>query len=359
MANLVHNGHSAARHLPPAIVGAEGCLRPIIERARRMAKSHDPILIHGSTGTGKSLLARHIHEHSPRHSAAFIEIPCSSLNDNLIESELFGYEKGAFTGAHQACDGKIRMAHGGTLFLDEIGELSLHAQKKLLHFLQEGYFYKVGGNKPQVSDVRLIAATHRDLRMMIRDGSFRKDLYYRLAVLKIVLPDLKDRKADLLDMARRILGEEGSKRGRHLALSQEAQAILLHHSWPGNVRELQNALKRAAVCLAHHEDVIRVIDVEGFDDDSPSEGQPPQGEAPAKDFSGAGELHEPPGNFENIRRALHESDGCLKQAASLLGVSRYSLYRRLKKLQITKNTAIAWAVSQAAQGKTHPPQKVP
>ena len=325
-------------------IGADGGLKNCIEKAKRMAFSHDPILIFGATGTGKSALAKMIHLHSSRKLANFIEVPCSSLNDNLIESELFGHVKGAFTGAHQQNAGKLILANHGTLFLDEVGELSLNAQSRLLHFLQEGYFYRVGGHRQELSDVRIIAATNRNLLKMVRQGTFRKDLYFRLAVLKLELPPLKDRGNDVIRLAESFINSQIEKLDKPLYLSENAKRIIKNHSWPGNIRELQNVLKRAIVCLDAMKNCIDHLEIETIEMEQNTFFQ---SSVNYRLFSlkSADEI----GEFDNIRLALVENRGCLNKAAETLGISRFALYRRLKKYGITKNSAMTWFAKEKSE----------
>jgi len=324
-------------------IGANGGLKSTLERAKRMAQSEDPILISGATGTGKSILAQMIHKSSPRKEAPLIEVPCSSLNDNLIESELFGHVRGAFTGAHQQSCGKLTLAHKGTLFLDEVGELSLNAQCRLLHFLQEGFFYKVGSNHKEYVDVRIIAATNRNLLHMIRQGMFRKDLYFRLAVLKLQLPPLKERGEDIFRITEALLREQSELVQKPLFLSEGVKGIIRRHSWPGNIRELQNVLKRAIICLDPGNSEISYLEIEPLEFELM--------EDPFNHGIFSPNREEELGEFSSIRLALVKNRGCLNKAAEALGISRYALYRRLKKYGITKNSAMTWFAQEGGEVK--------
>jgi Nif-specific regulatory protein len=205
------------------------------------------VLIRGETGTGKELIANAIHYNSPRARGSFVKLNCAALPETLLESELFGHEKGAFTGAVAQRKGRFEQAEGGTVFLDEIGEISASFQAKLLRVLQEGELERVGGTRTIKVDVRVVAATHRDLEAEVESGKFREDLYYRLNVMPLYLPPLRERMEDIPEIARFLVEKIGSKQGRTLTLSDTALRILMHHDWPGNVRELENCLERASV----------------------------------------------------------------------------------------------------------------
>jgi len=229
------------------IVGHSPLMRRIFEQIRMVAKWNTTVLIRGETGTGKELIANAIHYNSPRSRGPYVRLNCASLPENLLESELFGHEKGAFTGALAQKKGRFEQADGGTLFLDEIGEVSAAFQAKLLRVLQEGELERVGGTRTIKIDVRVIAATHRDLEADVQSGKFREDLYYRLNVMPIYLPALRERMEDIPDIARFLTGKIGKNQGRLLELTDSALRVLMHHDWPGNVRELENCLERAAV----------------------------------------------------------------------------------------------------------------
>lgn len=230
-----------------SIVGGTQCMRRVFEQVRQVAKWNTTVLIRGETGTGKELIAHAIHYNSPRARGAFVKLNCASLPENLLESELFGHEKGAFTGALAQRKGRFEQADGGTLFLDEIGEVSSAFQAKLLRVLQEGELERVGGSRTIRVDVRIVAATHRDLETDVASGRFREDLYYRLNVMPITLPPLRERLGDIPEIARFLAGRIGQRQSRRLDLTDSALRVLMHHDWPGNVRELENCLERAAV----------------------------------------------------------------------------------------------------------------
>jgi Nif-specific regulatory protein len=222
-------------------------MRRVFEQARLVAKWNTTVLIRGETGTGKELIANAIHYNSPRAKAPFVKLNCAALPENLLESELFGHEKGAFTGAMTQRKGRFEQADGGSLFLDEVGEVSAAFQSKLLRVLQEGEMERVGGNRTIKVDVRVIAATHRDLEGEVASGRFREDLYYRLNVMPIYLPSLRERMEDIPDIARFLVEKIAAQQARPLSLTDAALRVLMHHAWPGNVRELENCLERAAV----------------------------------------------------------------------------------------------------------------
>ena len=230
-----------------SMVGRSAVMRRVFDQARMVAKWNTTVLIRGETGTGKELIANAIHYNSPRARNAFVRLNCAALPENLLESELFGHERGAFTGAVEARKGRFEQAHGGTLFLDEIGEISATFQAKMLRVLQEGEFERVGGSRTIKVDVRIIAATHRDLETAVEMGDFREDLFYRLNVMPLFLPPLRERVEDILEIARHLLNKIGGEQKRKLALTDMANRRLASYDWPGNVRELENCLERAAV----------------------------------------------------------------------------------------------------------------
>ncbi|MBN2000367.1 sigma-54-dependent Fis family transcriptional regulator [candidate division KSB1 bacterium] len=220
-------------------------LRDIIQRA---APSDGRILIYGENGTGKELVSRAIHMQSDRRDAPFIQLNCAALPKELIESELFGHEKGAFTGAHKKKPGLIEQAEGGTLLLDEVGDMALETQAKLLRVLQENEFFRVGGTKPQKFDVRIISATNKDLQAEIKNGNFRQDLYFRLNVIPVTVPSLRERKTDIPLLLDHFLKKFSIKNGKKIkTISPDAVSLLLNYHWPGNVRELENTVERLAI----------------------------------------------------------------------------------------------------------------
>lgn len=285
----------------------------ICRTVEKVASSNATVLLLGESGTGKEVLARGLHEASPRSKQAFVAINCAAIPENLLESELFGFEKGAFTGAAKTTPGKLEMADRGTLMLDEIGDLPLSLQAKLLRFLQERVVERLGGRSPIPIDVRIVCATHQDLKAQIRDGRFREDLYYRLAEIVIDIPPLRDRTGDAVLLAQAFLNRYSvSEKRSGLSLSTDALAAIEAHSWPGNVRELGNRIKRA------------VIMADG-----------PQLQAADIDLVEALPATETVLNLRQVREAaerqavmtaLARCDGHIVRAAELLGVSRPTLY---------------------------------
>lgn len=229
------------------MIGSSPAMLEVKSLGAKAARGDVSVLIQGESGTGKEVMARWIHEHSPRANKPFVAVNCGAIPENLVESELFGFEKGAFTGAHQAKAGKFELAHGGTLFLDEIGELPLHAQVKILRALQERQIDRVGSSQSIAVDVRIICATHRNLSQMVVDGKFREDLYYRLNVVPLELPALRERGADLGLLAQSILQRLNDRYGSQFQLTSSQLDQLTVHRWPGNVRELENVLERSVV----------------------------------------------------------------------------------------------------------------
>ncbi len=306
----------------------------------KTAKNDFPVLLEGESGTGKELMAKAIHLASARASGPFVAVNSGAINPNLIESELFGHEKGAFTGAIARVPGCFEQANSGTLFLDEVGELPLQDQVKLLRALQEHRIKRVGGTEEIKVDVRSIAATNRDLLGEVEDGNFRQDLYYRLAVMRFILPPLRDRADDILPLARHFLNLHCERLERPVPnLSPEAQVALLQHHWPGNVRELENVVERA---LAYGQG--REIRAESLIFDTRWKTRPVIGRA-YPDSGGVNEVLIPAGvkfddlgaheKRELIKRALRQSYGNRDKAAKLLGFSRHVLYRLIKKLGIS------------------------
>ncbi len=229
------------------LVGRSAAFRQVEEAVRRVSDSTATVLIRGESGTGKELVARAIHESSARAGAPFVPLHCAAVADTLLESELFGHERGAFTGAHEQRRGKFELAEGGTLFLDEIGDIPLTTQVKLLRVLQDKTVERVGGSRPVAVDVRVISATHRDLEAMVRAGTFREDLYYRLNVVPISLPPLRARHGDIPILIDHFLERFNRQNRRHVRLAPDLLALMARYHWPGNVRELQNCIERLVV----------------------------------------------------------------------------------------------------------------
>jgi two-component system response regulator AtoC len=317
-----------------------------IKQLARVAQvSETTVLVRGETGTGKELAARYIHQKSEREDLAFVAINCGALPANLIESELFGYEKGAFTGANNLKKGLFEYADGGTLFLDEIGELSTEMQVKLLRFLEERRFIRVGGHRDITVDVRVIAATHRDLEVMVGEGKFRSDLFYRLNVVPITLPPLRERNEDIVVLAEYFLEGFCYQMGRQkLELTDEVKEVLRNYRWPGNIRELKNIVERIAILL--REIYVRIEDLpkeliqrekEHTHSSRNSSGNEPidkQAKTESITFEeGEISLEQIVENIEKkyIQSALEKTRWNISQASTLLGISRYALQRRIEK----------------------------
>ncbi|NOY84858.1 MAG: AAA domain-containing protein [Nitrospirae bacterium] len=238
--------------MPPPVptnplIGASPVMREIYDDLDLVSQSKATVLIRGESGTGKELIAQRIHTSSPRKNQPFIKVNCAALSETLIESELFGHEKGAFTGAVQNRKGRFELAHGGTIFLDEVGDLPLAVQVKLLRVIQEMAFERVGGTETISVDVRVIAATHRNLEKAIIEGKYRQDLYYRLSVIPILIPPLRERTEDILSLILYFLKKFNTENNKMIVLSQEMTDLLQHYHWPGNVRELENCMERLVV----------------------------------------------------------------------------------------------------------------
>ena len=245
--SLVLRAETEAEY-PPDIIAGSDAMKRVLTLANQVAPQATSVLITGESGTGKEVVARFIHRRSPRSEDPFVAVNCAALAESLLESELFGHERGAFTGAIQARRGRFELAHGGSLFLDEIAEMGVNLQAKLLRVLQEQQFERLGGTRTIIVDVRLIAATNKDLARAMADKSFREDLYYRLNVFPINIPPLRARREDILPLAEFLARRISARMGRrHQGLSPEVQRILHRYDWPGNVRELENALERALI----------------------------------------------------------------------------------------------------------------
>ena len=308
------------RHRVEGIIGESGRMQEVLSLVRRVAGSDATILIQGESGTGKELIARAIHYASPRAGAPLVSVNCAALPETLLESELFGHEKGAFTGAVAARKGRFELADGGSLFLDEIGDLPLHLQVKLLRVLQEREFERVGSSRPVSVDVRLLAATHRDLEGLVRAGRFRDDLYYRINVVSISLPPLRERREDIPLLLDHFVEKFSRRNGKRIGgLTRDAREALLRYDYPGNVRELENLVERAVI-LTRDE----VIDLE----DLPLGVKEREGEP-----SGETSLTVLVEDLERrmIREALARADGVQTRAAEILGISERVLRYKLKK----------------------------
>jgi DNA-binding NtrC family response regulator len=313
------------RYVHPNVVARSVKMQEVLATVERVAPTNSTVLLGGESGVGKDLIARAIHEKSRRASGPFIKINSSAIPENLLESELFGYEKGAFTGANASKPGKFELADKGTLFLDEIGDVPPAIQVKLLRVLQEREFERLGGTRTVKVDVRLIAATNRDLREALEQGTFREDLYYRLNVVPIDIAPLRQRKEDIPDLVNLFISRFAGDSGKQVkSISPEAMQILVSYHWPGNVRELQNIIERA--CALAKGTVLEAGDIH-------------LDVRPAKTANGAGGFL-PDGmtlehwEDEMIREALRRANGNKSQAARLLGLSRNALRYRLSKIGI-------------------------
>jgi DNA-binding NtrC family response regulator len=303
--------------LDDVVVDSEA-MQAVFDLARRAARSDSTVLISGESGTGKELVARAIHFNSGRVGEPFVTVNCKSFAEGVLESELFGHEKGAFTGAETAKKGVFERADGGTLLLDEIGEVDPNFQAKLLRVLQEGELQRVGGTEPIGVDVRVVAATNRDLEAEVETGNFREDLYFRLAVIPIEIPPLRQRPADILPLARHFLTRESQQMGRSLAgWEPEVEEYLTGHDWPGNVRELENVIERAVVLA--QQDRISLDDI--LLKSAPATGSSSQS---LHDF-----LDEM--TRRKVREALEACDGNRTKAAERLGVDRSTIYRLMER----------------------------
>jgi DNA-binding NtrC family response regulator len=304
--------------------GGSPTMRQAIDTAKKAAASRSTVLLLGESGTGKEVFARAIHNWSERKRDPFIAINCVGLSRELLESELFGHEKGAFTGAHQLKKGKMELAHGGTVFLDEVGDISAELQTKLLRFLQERELERVGGTQPIPVDVRVIAATNRDLASAIKEGRFREDLFYRLNVIPIALPPLRERKEDIPVLAEYFLRRTAAETKKNvIGISEDAQAMLIAYEWPGNVRELANAIERAVVLGQGQE--ISTYDL-------------PLHPVAVSEKNGGENLSYRQAleiaKREVVVRALAQTDGNRAAAARLLGLHKTHLLNLIKSLRI-------------------------
>ena len=319
------------------ILGSNEKMEEVFKTVGKVAKATAPVLILGESGTGKEMVANAIHRRSPFKNKPFIAINCNAIPENLIESELFGYEKGSFTGANSQKIGLIETAAGGTLFLDEIGDLPPPVQVKMLRFLQEKRIQRVGGRQEIEVDARVLAATHVDLTTAIKEGRFREDLYFRLAVVVCKLPPLRERGDDVILLAQDFLKRFGKQNGRE-NLSFEPQAIksIARYPWPGNVRELQNRIQRAVIMADSRR--ITCEDLEIAPNSGGGEAGCPVNADTKVDVSQAGGLKEARETLERqlVNQALERTDGNVSAAAKELGVSRPTFYELMNKLGISK-----------------------
>nr|WP_256371182.1 MULTISPECIES: sigma 54-interacting transcriptional regulator [unclassified Fusibacter] len=307
------------------IEGSSKTIRGAINIAMRAAMSSSTVLIQGESGTGKELFARAIHNHSARADCAFVAINCGAIPENLLESELFGYESGAFTGANtKGKPGKFELADGGTLFLDEIGDMPLNLQVKLLRVLQERAVERLGSSEPTPIDVRIICATHRDLELMVKEGEFREDLYYRIQVLPVMIPPLRERTEDIPDLVKQLVKRKKERLsiGRNITVSDEVMKMFMTHRWTGNIRELENVIEYSLN-----------IDTDGIvtSEDLPNR------------FYGQGSRRKSDRGFMTLQQMEHDliksaishygthKEGIV-QICNVLGISRATLYRKMKEI---------------------------
>ncbi len=313
----------------PAITTMRAQIERLLEAESHLTDADAPaVLIHGETGTGKELVARALHYGGPRHAQPFVELNCGAMPANLVEAELFGYEKGAFTDARQRKPGLVETAEGGTLFLDEIAEADLSTQVKLLKLLEDKRFRRLGGLRDQAVNVRIVSATHRPLDQMVKEKSFRADLFFRLRIIEIKVPALRERGSDIALLARHFLQHHAQRYRRGgLELTAEAEAALQRHSWPGNVRELRNAMEQAVLMSAGSKVGLRELAFLGMDG----------GNAVGSAGGGTPNWADEDLNLERMERhlidlALARTSNNVTQAARLLGVSRDTLRYRLERL---------------------------
>ncbi len=328
------------------IVGQSKRMREIYEAVEQVSQTRATVLLRGESGTGKELIARAIHYNSPRASGPFVKLNCAALPQGLLESELFGHEKGAFTGAIAAKKGRFELADGGSLFLDEIGDIPMSVQVKLLRVLQERCFERVGGTKTITVDVRIIAATHQDLEAAIPQGTFREDLYYRLNVVPILLPSLRERREDIPLLIEHFLAKYNRENNRKVRVTGRVLQAMLNYDWPGNVRELENCVERMVIMVRRRlvlpEDLP--LPVETVPDDTEetrtrpvaAKGRGSVGRSPAAGFSSLRDLER-----QEIIRALARANGVQAKAATLLGITPRQMAYRLRKYGIVRAFQVA------------------
>jgi DNA-binding NtrC family response regulator len=331
--NILLREEWSRRYGFPRIIGESAELKRSVSETQRVAQTEATVLLLGESGTGKELFALAVHHLSPRSSQPFVAINCAAIPETLIENELFGHERGAFTGASDRRQGKFELAAGGTVFLDEIGELPLNVQGKLLRAIEEKMVDRIGGRAPVPVDVRVVAATNRDLRAAVEAGEFRRDLYFRLAVFPIEIPPLRERGEDVVLLARHFSAQLGKElRGREATLSEASIAALRAHTWPGNVRELENVIERA--CILADQTMLEPHDLGLTRKQSTAEPDALQ----AFDLSGTlGEASERAGRMVERRKiadAVKAHDGNKTRAAEALGVSYKTLLTKIKDYEL-------------------------
>jgi DNA-binding NtrC family response regulator len=319
--DLAERTKESRNHLDP-FAGTSAAIRAIEADVQKIVASDRPVLIQGETGTGKGVLAAWLHRNSRRRQESFIDLNCAGLSKELLESELFGHERGAFTGAVQPKQGLLDVAHRGTLFLDEIGDIDLQVQPKLLKVLEEKQFRRLGDVKPRFADVRLIAATHHDLGVAVREKRFREDLYFRINTIVVRLPPLRERSGDIPDLAAEMLTRVSNEMGRSdPKLSDSGIRALQEYSWPGNLRELKNVLERSVLLSEGRE--IRRSDLR-FEQSTPARTSDEENALTLEEMES---LH--------IKRVLADEGGSVERAATRLGITRNTLYYKLRKHRLT------------------------
>ncbi len=312
---------SRVRHVPDPFVGKSASIKKLAEVAHKVLNTNSPVLIQGATGSGKSILARWLHQNGPRAERPFVDLNCAGLSKELLETELFGHEKGAFTGAVQNKVGLLEIGHKGTIFLDEIGDLDLQVQPKLLKVLEEKSFRRLGDVRERLVDLRLIAASNRNLRELVRQKTFRDDLYFRIGAISLSVPSLRERVEDIPILARQLLDRVGADLGVHPSeISDEAMRYLQSYPWPGNIRELRNILERAV--LLGDQQLLTAKDLH-FD---------VRADTDRFDDGAITTLEEV--ERTHIARALRILGGQVPEAAKMLGIPRSSLYNKIKQYRI-------------------------
>jgi DNA-binding NtrC family response regulator len=313
------------------LIGQGRAMKQIFETIQKVAETDLSVLVRGESGTGKELVAQALHQRSARRSKPFIAVNCAAISRELVESELFGHEKGAFTGADARRVGKFEAANGGTIFLDEIGDMAPETQAKVLRVLQEKSFEPVGGNRVVTIDVRVVAATHRDLESEVKNGRFREDLYYRLKVVEMTLPPLRERLEDVALLAKRFLDQVAARLGREKRrLAGDALARLTRHAWRGNVRELRNAIERAAVLASGPE--ITVADLALAGEEIPADAA--TNIAIGVPFRDAKRISVESFERAYLMRALRDNGGNISRTAEAIGMVRQSLQQKIRELDL-------------------------
>jgi two-component system response regulator HydG len=317
------------------VVGSSPQMHRVISLLQQIAPTDSTVLIEGENGTGKDLAARALHQNSRRKSKPFVPLNISALSESILESELFGHEKGSFTGAERRRVGQFEYANGGTLFLDEVGEMPMNTQIKLLRVLEDGQITRVGANEPVKVNVRLIAATNADLKEMVAKGSFRKDLFYRLNVVNIVLPPLRERKIDIPLLMDHFFKEMTARHGKHVTgFSKAAQGAMIAYDWPGNIRQLRNTVERMLVV-----DLDGLLDVDDLPEDIPPlhPERLEAGRAVAVSAGADGLIGRPLEEVEKfyIQKALEITQGNREEAATMLGIGERTMYRKIKEWGLT------------------------